>query len=203
MKLDKMIEDYNSEYGDISDNKDERESYLLSVIKPSYMKKIEESVKSILGIKWKCIDITLYLVPKATPRPRATKFGVFYVSGAKDNKAFFHALMEDKTYEYITTPCKFICDCYIPTPSSFSKIDKYLCEKGLIRPVSKPDWDNLGKTYSDMIQGILLMDDSLIIEGISRKFYSIKPRIEIRIEYMESFDSKVNEKRILNRLERK
>ncbi len=33
MKLDKMIEDYNSEYGDVSDNKDERESYLLSLIK--------------------------------------------------------------------------------------------------------------------------------------------------------------------------
>ena len=36
-----------------------------------------------------------------------------------------------------------------------------------------------------MIQGLLLYDDSLIIKGVSEKKYSIKPRIEITISYIE------------------
>ena len=81
-----------------------------------------------------------------------------------------------------------------------SSVDKVLAEMKLIRPVSKPDWDNLGKSYSDMIQGVLLQDDSIIIEGLSRKYYSIKPRVEITIDYMTEFDSKYNENKILKRI---
>ena len=74
--------------------------------------------------------------------------------------------------------------------------EKIFAELGLIRPIAKPDWDNLGKTYSDMIQGSLLYDDELIVEGISRKFYSMKPRIEISISYMKDIDCKFNKKKI-------
>ena len=79
--------------------------------------------------------------------------------------------------------------------------EKILAEMGYIRPISKPDWDNVGKTYSDMIQGTLLFDDSLIIEGISRKFYSIKPRIEIKIEYMKKYDSLYNTNKMRKKVE--
>ena len=81
-----------------------------------------------------------------------------------------------------------------------TKSEQILAEMGLIRPISKPDWDNLGKSYSDMIQGVLIQDDSLIIEGVSRKFYSAKPRVEITIEYLKDFDSKFNENKIIKRL---
>jgi Holliday junction resolvase RusA-like endonuclease len=76
-------------------------------------------------------------------------------------------------------------------------VDQVLAEMGLIRPLKKPDFDNLAKTYSDMVQGVLLYDDALIIEGISRKWYSCKPRIEIKFKYMTSYDSDYNKKRIL------
>ena len=71
---------------------------------------------------------------------------------------------------------------------------------GLIYPINKPDWDNLGKTYSDMIQDYLIADDALIIKGTSEKFYSIKPRIEIEIEYMEDFDSTFNRNKMKERV---
>ena len=80
-----------------------------------------------------------------------------------------------------------------------SKVEMVLAEMGLIRPISKPDWDNIGKAYCDMIQGFLIYDDSLIIKGMSEKFYSIKPRIEITISYMEDFDSKFNKRKMLKR----
>ena len=75
------------------------------------------------------------------------------------------------------------------------KHEKILAEMGLIRPISKPDFDNLAKTYSDMIQGTVMTDDALIVEGISRKYYSCKPRIEIIIEYMDEIDSDYNKKK--------
>ena len=67
---------------------------------------------------------------------------------------------------------------------------------GFIYPVSKPDWDNLAKAYCDMIEGTLIYNDSLVIDGRSRKRYSIKPRIEITLSYMEDFDSQFNKNKI-------
>ena len=57
---------------------------------------------------------------------------------------------------------------------------------------------NIGKVFEQagQLQGILLFDDALIIEGISRKWYSCKPRIEITFKYMEEYDSEYNRKRI-------
>jgi len=74
--------------------------------------------------------------------------------------------------------------------------EQILAECGFIRPISKPDFDNLVKTYTDMIQDVLLLDDSLIIEGSSSKYYSWKPRIEFTIEYMVEHDSIYNKNKI-------
>ena len=77
-----------------------------------------------------------------------------------------------------------------------NQIEKVLAEIGLIRPISKPDWDNVGKAYCDMLQGLILYDDSLIVEGVSKKYYSMKPRIEITISYMKEHDSGYNRKKM-------
>ena len=107
--------------------------------------------------------------------------------------------MEKNPHDLITTPMKMTIDVYLPTPVSLSPEDRIIAELGYIRPIGKPDFDNVAKAYADMIQGLLIYDDALIIEGISRKWYSIKPRIEIKIKYMESFDSLFN----LNKIESK
>src|SRR5690606_35289138 len=91
---------------------------------------------------------------------------------------------------------KIIMDMYLPIPSGMSKIDILLAELKLIRPLSRPDWDNFGKTYSDMIQKHLLLEDCLVVDGRVRKFYSLKPRIEIRIIYQDKFDSKFNKRKV-------
>ena len=159
---------------------------------------VDGEIKRIQGIKWKTVKYIIYLIPKASPRPRRSLNGHFYVNGAADNKRFFkNFYKETLNIPIIDTPCKFYCDSYLPIPSDMSLVNQVLAELGLIRPVKKPDFDNLAKTYSDMTQGVLLFDDALIIEGISRKWYSCKPRIEITFKYMEDFDSDYNKKKIL------
>jgi Holliday junction resolvase RusA-like endonuclease len=190
---------YKEKYGNTPIEKEDRLNFIISNAKSK--EKIIESVKQevarIKKIKWKKVSYTIYLIPKATPRPRSSSRGFFYVSGAADNKKFFKKFYKENiNTPMIKTPCKFYCDSYLPFTSDMNITTQLLAELGFMRPIKKPDFDNLAKTYSDMIQGVLLMDDSLIIEGVSRKWYSCKPRIEITIKYMESFDSNYNEKRI-------
>lgn len=191
--------DYIDNYEDVSDDHMARVLEYLSEIR--FGKKFKDTVSSeimrIKEIQWNTLKFVIYLLPKATPRPRHNfSRNTFYVMGAKDNKDIFANAIIHADIPLITTPCKFECISYLPIPSSMTNIEKLLAEAGFIRPIVKPDWDNLGKTYSDMIQGTLLFDDSLIIEGTSKKYYSFKPRIEITIQYMEEYDSAFNERKL-------
>lgn len=196
----KDIREYNEKYGLVPTDKEERLKFLMSQAKNAEktFAPVDGEIKRIQGIKWKTVKYVIYLIPKASPRPRRSLNGHFYVNGAADNKRFFkNFYKETLNIPIIDTPCKFYCDSYLPIPSDMSLVNQVLAELGLIRPVKKPDFDNLAKTYSDMTQGVLLFDDALIIEGISRKWYSCKPRIEITFKYMEDFDSDYNKKKIL------
>ena len=195
----KDIQEYEDKYGEVPTDRDERLEYIMSKAKDRSrtFSPVKKEMERIRKIKWKTLKYTVYLVPKASPRPRRSMNGHFYVNGAADNKRFFkNFYKETLDVPIIDTPCKFYCDSYLPTPNDMSLLNQFLAEIGLIRPIKKPDFDNLAKTYSDMTQGVLLFDDALIIEGISRKWYSAKPRIEITFKYMEEFDSDYNKKRI-------
>ena len=194
----KMKREYEHEYGNISRDSQKRLSDFLENHKLSRLKKnVFDEIKRINYIKWKDLSFTIYLLPKATPRPRSTSNGsFFYVKGAKDNKTFFRKEIDGLDLPFITTPCTFKCVSYLPIPKGMNPIEQILAEMGYIRPVSKPDFDNLAKTYSDMIQDVILLDDKLIVEGTSIKYYSWKPRIEISISYMDDYDSSFNKNKI-------
>ena len=197
----KMEKEYIQEFGDIPKEYCERIDLLLKESNLSrYQLSVYTEMKRIHKINWKSFKYTIYLLPKATPRPRSGKNGIFYVKGASDNKKFFEKnFVNREDIPLITTPTKFACRSYLPIPKSMHPVEKILAEMGFIYPVSKPDWDNLAKAYCDMIQGILLYDDSLVVDGLSQKRYSTKPRIEIEISYMEDYDSQFNKKKILKK----
>jgi Holliday junction resolvase RusA-like endonuclease len=51
---------------------------------------------------------------------------------------------------------------------------------GKIRPTVKPDWDNGGK-LTDALNLIVWIDDKQVVDARVRKFYSDRPRTEIRV----------------------
>lgn len=53
---------------------------------------------------------------------------------------------------------------------------------GTIRPTKKPDLDNVIKAIADSLNGIAYKDDAQIVEVVSKKFYSKRPRVEVTIE---------------------
>jgi tRNA pseudouridine13 synthase len=70
---------------------------------------------------------------------------------------------------------------YITIPKKYSKKDQLRAELGLLRPISKPDKDNLEKLLYDALKSVLYKDDSCIVGGNAEKFYSSKPRVEIKL----------------------
>ena len=192
--MKKIEREYQELYGRIPKDKDDRFEYMLIDLKlKTQRNKILDRIYHIRNIHWNDLDFVIYLVPTATPRPRFSSVSnTFYVSGSKVNRDIFKEFAKKNNLPHIVTQCKFECVSYLPIPRSMSKADTVLAELGWIRPITKPDWDNLGKTYSDMIQSTLLEDDSLIIEGTSKKYYSLKPRIEIHIEWADEHDCPYN-----------
>lgn len=202
MPSKKELQLYQDEYGKISNDHLERIYDFLDNINDKQLEGIRHDIENNLETKWKSISFVFYFIPKATPRARLSGFGKhFYVSDAMNNRKLMEKFVKQELSDFniITTACKFYCDCYFPIPKSMNKSEKLRAELKLVNNLTKPDWDNLGKTYSDMIQNTIIMDDSLIIEGNVRKFYSGKPRIELTIEYADRYDSKYNMKNITRR----
>ena len=194
----RQIEEYLEEYGSIPDNPEEILIYLqkeLNLTEKDFEKinKMEEYVNSI---PWNTLKIILPIIPRGCPRPKQGRNGIFYVTGAKENKKLCKYYIEEK-YNIIYTQTYFSVSTYIPTPlKSMNRHEIYRAETKSLVPMSYPDWDNLGKTYSDMIQDILILNDNIISKGLVEKYYSVKPRVEIEIRYQEGFDSRFNKRRI-------
>lgn len=74
---------------------------------------------------------------------------------------------------------------YLPIPKSISKNKRQLMIEGKIRPMVKPDWDNIGKLIADALNGVAYDDDKCIVDAQVRKFYSDNPRTEVILQNAE------------------
>lgn len=163
--------------------------------------------------------IVLYEEPEGTPRPRfrlinrrnignaAMSNGsfvqVYSITGADDQK-FMKRLINKNDFmqfnQQLCTPLEITYDAFFKTPSGFNKVDTVLAEVGLIRPLTKPDWDNIGKKYSDMYNSNIWLDDSFVVSGTVNKYYSILPRVEIRLKYLNMVYNRYQYNAIRNRI---
>ena len=66
-------------------------------------------------------------------------------------------------------------------PKSKTKTFKQRALAGDLRPITKPDTDNITKQVKDALNMIAYPDDAQIVTDITEKFYSDRPRIEIYI----------------------
>ena len=111
-----------------------------------------------------------------------------YVPGAAEDNRYMRRLIDNELVQLdnlIATPCDIEYNIYLRTPSVLNITDTFLAEIGLIRPpFAKPDWDNIGKKYCDMFNYNIWMDDTLVIDGAVHKYYSILPRVEIKLRYL-------------------
>lgn len=71
---------------------------------------------------------------------------------------------------------------YFAIPKSTSKKKKEKMLKGEIRPTQRADCSNLQKFYEDTLKGIVITDDSIVVEGSFSKWYAEKPYVILKIK---------------------
>ena len=71
---------------------------------------------------------------------------------------------------------------FLSIPKSKSASWKKGALDGTIRPLKKPDLDNIIKGIGDALNRVVYVDDTQIVEVDAAKFYSDQPRITIRID---------------------
>ena len=59
----------------------------------------------------------------------------------------------------------------------------------------------LAKKYSDMFNKNVWLDDTLVVDGSIHKYYSVLPRIEIRIRYLNMLYNRSQYNSITNRVD--
>ena len=70
---------------------------------------------------------------------------------------------------------------YMSIPSSDPQWKKEAKAEGYLRPIKKPDSDNIEKAIWDALSGHVWTDDSRIIDNRCILFYSDKPRTDVTI----------------------
>ena len=78
---------------------------------------------------------------------------------------------------------------YYSIPKSASKKKQKLMRQGVIRPIRKPDTDNILKVVADSLNKIAYDDDSQIVRCSIEKLYGEEPRIIVGVrewKYEES-----------------
>lgn len=216
--------EYEEKYGDIPVDFRQRMSWLYDNLKLSQSQmyeiiNISSQMSGALQFSGD-INVVLFEVPEGSPRPRfrivnrqnlanmaianPSFVHVYSITGAEDNK-FMRRLVDAGELQQldalICTPCNVDICAYMRTPTSFNKTDTILAEMGLIRPIYKPDFDNIAKKYSDMFNKNVWLDDTLVIDGSIHKYYSVLPRIEIRIRYLNMLYNRSQYNSITNRVD--
>ena len=188
---------YEKEFGHIPNDPLDRITYILGnkANNKKFNDMIAAEAKKIKKLKSTKIEFTMWKIVKPSARPRANSRGGYirmYVPHAKENGDWFADFAKENNLPFIDTPCTLDIKIYEKTPTSFSIKNKVLAELGLIRPWRRTgDFDNYAKAVADAIQHGMLADDCLVITSHQELYYSIKPRAEISITYLNKHPDEV------------
>ena len=133
----------------------------------------------------KKFNITIPITPVPKARPRFTRYGHTYTpkKTADYEKAIAeywrqatNGFMYDKEQALIVNLV-----FGLPIPKSTSKSKTELMANGTIRPLKKPDVDNLAKAVMDGLNGVAWVDDSQVVRVSIYKEYAKEPYVYIYI----------------------
>ena len=149
---------------------------------------------------YETIRIVMYEYPMKTDRPRVV-LGHAFSPNAKENHTYFEQAIKQvcKAVNLITTPAEIVIDAYLEMPAQVSPDEVILFESKVLDVVDMPDYDNIGKCYTDILKNVLVTDDDIFHSGTVNKYYSVLPRVEIRITYQKYHDSDYVYKKIKHR----
>ncbi|MEK1294525.1 RusA family crossover junction endodeoxyribonuclease [Limosilactobacillus fermentum] len=127
--------------------------------------------------------------PVEQARPRATRMGKgIRLYDPKKVSVFKQQLgmlarqqMLDRGLKPFDSPLDVCMEFHRPVQASLSQKERARRLSGVHRPTVKPDLDNYIKSTSDALNGILWVDDNLIISLEAKKFYAERPHLTVKI----------------------
>lgn len=127
--------------------------------------------------------------PVEQARPRATRMGKgIRLYDPKKVNVFKKQLgllakqqMLDRGLDPFDGPLEVCMEFHRPVQVSISRKERDRRLSGVHRPTVKPDLDNYIKSTSDALNGILWVDDNLIISLEAKKYYSEQPHLTVEI----------------------
>lgn len=125
--------------------------------------------------------LTLYGKPQPKERPKVYNGHGITPTKTRQYEARLAAEWVRKYPTSVAEPVSVNLVFYLPTPTSWSKKKKELAERGIIRPTSRPDVDNLVKIILDGLNGVAFLDDKQVVELYASKWYSENPRTEVKV----------------------
>ena len=131
------------------------------------------------------IRFTIPGAPVGKGRARSTKSGHHYTPEKTRNyeELVSSSGMLAVPWSYLTErPVRLSLVFYLPIPKSWSKKDRLQAQEGKVHHTGKPDLDNLIKSVSDGLNGVIYVDDAQIKAIDAMKVYDINPRVEVEIE---------------------
>lgn len=133
------------------------------------------------------ISFTVYGEPIAQGRPKFTTINghakAYDPEKSRNYKEIVRAeALSVKPAIPLGGPISLTVKIYRSIPKSFSKKKTEAAKRGDIRPITKPDLDNVIKGIKDALKSVIWRDDSQVVDfGKSGKWYSDVPRVEIEI----------------------
>ncbi|MCK9393915.1 RusA family crossover junction endodeoxyribonuclease [bacterium] len=130
---------------------------------------------------------TIYGKPQGKGRPRITTRGGFAHAYSSKQTVDYEKLIKEEWLKHYsdTTPLKSAIylqiNAYYKIPTSFKKADKEQARLGVLRPFTKPDFDNIEKIIADALNKLAYNDDVQITTNQTKRRYSTEPRVEVLI----------------------
>jgi Holliday junction resolvase RusA-like endonuclease len=125
-------------------------------------------------------------VPKGRPRfARRGKFVSTYSPKTTvdyESKVSESAKLAMGASEPLETPLAAYIYITLPVPASYSKKRTQACLSGQERPTKKSDIDNYCKAIFDGMNGIVFVDDSLIVSLHATKVYGTVGMVEVMVK---------------------
>jgi Holliday junction resolvase RusA-like endonuclease len=125
--------------------------------------------------------------PHGKGRPRFRSTGKFVQTYTDSKTKSYEEKVRDAakqamgSAEPLETPVSVFCYIRLPVPKSYSKTRREACLNGSERPSKKPDTDNVFKSVSDAMNGIVYKDDCQIVSINAKKVYSAVAGVDVMV----------------------
>lgn len=135
------------------------------------------------------VKFTIPGEPKGKARPRVLKSGWTYTPQETEGyenliKVFYRSECGQTFFEH-KIPVNVMIIAFYGIPESESKKKQQKMRSGEIRPIKKPDADNLAKVVLDSLNKVAYHDDTQVVDLSVKRFYADNPRVVVIIEEAE------------------